>query len=225
MRGDRYRERKGRRDLEEWVCGQSCCEYCRCSQVNHYGFPLIRIGFHYMQARALNQYHNSWVELTQWRKLGLVAVGAGARSAMGKERLVWECWKQESYGMYMAEFPDPAVLQWSVHSCLLRDSRRGSYLLCVLMGQIYKRKSLLSKKLAFLREGGWIQISVKWNLEIHMWAENASPQSLGVWVCVQRGPGLLGYQSVYRLESRAGHSSFGDHWGPQLDVSGSWIGG
>lgn len=106
----------------------------------------------------------------------------------GKNVLCENTWKQESYGMYVAEFPDSAVFQWSVHSCLLRDSRRGSYLLCVLMGQIYKRKSLLSKKLAFLREGGWIQISVKWNLEIHMWAENASPQPLGVRVCVQRGP-------------------------------------
>ena len=82
------------------------------------------------------------MELIQQRKVGLVVatvvVGADAMSAMWKERLV-RIPGNESYGRYMAEFPDPAVLRWSVHSCLLRDSRRGSYLLCVLRGQIYKR--------------------------------------------------------------------------------------
>lgn len=63
-------------------------------------------------------------------------------------------WKQESYGRHVAEFPNHAVLQWSVHSCLARDSRRGCYLLCVLIGQIYRSMSLLSKKLTFLRAGG-----------------------------------------------------------------------
>lgn len=143
MRGDRYREGKGRRDLEEWVCGQSCCEHCRCSKVNHYGFPITLICFHYMQSRALSQYHNSWVELTQQRKGragGGYCGGGGRCQECYEERTSCEnTWKQESHGRYMAEFPDPAVLWWSVHSCLLRDSRRGSYLLCVLMGQIYKR--------------------------------------------------------------------------------------
>lgn len=159
----------------------------------------------------------------------------GARMLHGKN-ILWEylcenTWKQKSYGRYVAEFPDFAVLGWSVHSCLLRDSRRVCHLLCVLMGQMYKRMSLLSKKLTFLREGGWMQISVRWNLEIHMWAENASHQPSGVQRPLYRGVEgqdhwvfQSGYQSVYRLESRAGYSSFGGHWGSQQNVSGSWIG-
>lgn len=78
-----------------------------------------------------------------------MVVGAGGR-VLGARMLHGKNWKQKSYGRYVAEFPDSAVREWSVHSCLLRDSKRVCCLLCVLMGQIYKRMSLLSKKLTFL---------------------------------------------------------------------------
>lgn len=78
-----------------------------------------------------------------------MVVGVGGR-VLGARMLHGKNWKQKTYGRYVAEFPDSAVLEWSVHSCLLRDSRKVCHLFCVLMGQIYKRMSLLSKKLTFL---------------------------------------------------------------------------